>query len=140
MFESLGPLILVFIVGLSVWLKWQKFSGQGLYGPFRHERDRILELQQMKEKRQLLIDDAARLGSTVSTDLILKHVEDLKKRYVDYGEQEAARKVEKTIREFREQNGPEIPVHKAYALMKELEDNEPFLMKRWSIRIGHWMG
>lgn len=118
---SITALIIVLVVGLIVWLAARHSRGTARQADV--ERDQILkELQQIEEKRQLLVDDAARLGSTVSTDRILKHVEYLKETYVNSGQEEEASKVERVIREFREKNGPEIPVDKAYALMKELED------------------
>lgn len=86
------------------------------------ERGRLLqELQEIERKRQGLIDNAAQRGVTISTDRALKTVEELKEAYRSSGREEAAREVERVIREFREQNGPEIPIAKAYALMQEIE-------------------
>ncbi len=118
---SMLALIVVLVVGLIAWLAARHLRAAARQAGV--ERARILkQLQEIEEKRQLLVDGAARRGSTISTDRILKHVEDLKETYVNSGKEEEARKVERVIREFREQNGPEIPVDKAYALMKELED------------------
>jgi hypothetical protein len=72
--------------------------------------------------QELLISTVARRGFAVSTDHILKHVEDLKETYASSGLEVEARKVEQIVREFREQNGPEISVDKAYALVRELEE------------------
>ena len=117
---SITALIVALAVGLIVWLAARHLWGTGRQA--RGERYRILKrLQQIEEERQLAVDDAARRGSTVSTDQVVKHAEDLRERYANSGEEEEAREVERVIREFREKNGPEIPIDKAYALMKELE-------------------
>jgi hypothetical protein len=110
----------ILVVGLIVWL-----AGRHQRGGVRKEvseRDRILqELQEIEKERQRAVDNAAQGRATISTDRALKQVEILKQAYVDSGQEEAAREIEQVIREFREQNGPEIPVDQAYALMKEIE-------------------
>jgi Holliday junction resolvase RusA-like endonuclease len=111
-------IIAILIVVLIVWQTARHSQGTSRQA----DLDRIQkELQDIEEKRQQAINDSAQRGTTISTDQVLKHVEDLKETYVTAGNEEATRDVERVIRDFREQNGPEIPVDKAYALMKELE-------------------
>jgi uncharacterized coiled-coil DUF342 family protein len=113
--------VVILIVGLIAWLVSR--HSQNKVRQAVSERDRILqELQELAKKRQGAIDEAAQRGVTISTDQALKQVGTLKEAYVASGHEEAAREVERIIREFREQNGPEIPIAKAYALMKEIED------------------
>ncbi len=110
----------ILVVGVVVWLVHQLRRGKIEKAP--RVRDRLLqELQEIERKRQGLIDDAAQRGVTISTDRALKPVEELKEAYRSSGREEAAREVERLIREFREQNGPEIPIAKAYALMEKIE-------------------
>jgi hypothetical protein len=110
----------ILVVGVVVWLVHQLRRGKIERAP--RERGRLLqELQEIERKRQGLIDDTAQRGVTISTDRALKPVEELKEAYRSSGREEAAREVERLIREFREQNGPEIPIAKAYALMQEIE-------------------
>jgi len=87
------------------------------------ERDRIVrELDALEKKRQGIIDDAGQRRVMISTDNVLKDVEKLRDAYISAGREDAAREVERVIRDFREAHGPEIPVTKAYALMKEIEN------------------
>ena len=117
---SIMLVVSILVIGLIVWLAARRSRGTAQQADL--ERDRILkELHEIEEKRQRLIDDSARHGTTVSTDQVLKYVEDLKDTYLKSGQKEVAREIERIISEFREQNGPEIPVNKAYALVKELE-------------------
>ena len=110
----------ILVVGLVVWLTDRHMRSQARNAIL--ERDRILqELQEIEKKRQGVIDDAAQRGVVIATDHALKHVEDLRQKYVDSGQEEAAREVERISREFRERNGPEISLDKAYALVKEIE-------------------
>ena len=119
--NSIVAFVVILLVGLIIWLASRHSRSKAQQTVL--ERNRILkELDELKKKRQGAIDDAARRGVTISTDRVLKHVENLKEAYVSSGDEEAAREVERIIRDFREQNGPEIPVEKAYALMKEIED------------------
>jgi len=103
------------VVGLIVWL-----VGRYLRGPARLA---VLKrkLNAIEKERQQIINDSARSGTTVSTDAVLRYTEELKAAYVQSGQEEEAREVERVIREFREQHGAEIPIDEAYALMKELE-------------------
>ena len=111
-------LVGVLVFGLVVWLLWQRQRGRNALV----QRDGILkELQEIESKRQSLIDEAGQRGVTISTDKALKHVEELRDSYVSSGNDAAAREVDQIIIKFREENGPEIPVEKAYALIKELE-------------------
>ncbi len=111
-------LIGVLAVGLVAWLLW------------RHQRARnaltqrggiLKELREIERKRQGLIDEAGQRGVTISTDKALRHVEELRDSYASSGNDAAARDVDRIIRKFREENGPEIPIETAYALMKDLE-------------------
>lgn len=112
--------IAILVIGLVVWL-----TARHLRGTPQQERSRILKrLQEIEEERQKLIDDSADQGNTISTERVLKHVEALKAKYLESGQEEAARSVERVISEFREQNGPEIPIDKAYALMQALEGKD----------------
>ena len=120
---ALGTVIVAGLIGLKIWMKtnlsnsfWESF-----WEPPR-EHPPIPKLGQLEEMQELLISTVARRGSTISTNQILTYVEDLKETYVNSRKQEEARKIEQIIREFREHNGPEIPIHKVYALMKEVED------------------
>lgn len=106
------------IVGLVLWLGWRHQRGRQA----AMQRDGILrELREIESKRQALIDDAGQRGVTISTDRALRHVEELRDSYASSGNAAAAREVDCIIKKFREENGPEIPVAKAHALMKELE-------------------
>lgn len=110
----------ILVVGLIVWLSVRHRRSRVRTAVV--ERDQILqELQKIEKRRQSAIDDASQRGVTISTDSALKHVENLKQAYVDSGQEEAAREVERVIKEFRKKNGSEIPIEKAYALMKEVE-------------------
>ena len=94
----------------------------GLFGGLVAEVRERRRRRELRAQCQQLIDDSARIASTVSTELMLKLVEDLNATYVYSGQREEALRFEKAIREFREQNGPRLPVDKANALMKELEE------------------
>lgn len=119
--NSILAVVVILIVGLIVWLVSRHSQNKALQAV--SERDRILqELQKLEKKRQGLIDEAAQRGATISTDHALKQVETLREAYIASGHVEEAREVERVIKEFREQNGPEIAVDKAYAFMKEIED------------------
>ena len=119
--NSIVAVVVILVVGLIIWLASRHSRSKAQQTVL--ERDRILkEIDKLEKKRQGLIDDAARRGVMISTDRVLKHVENLKEAHVRSGHEEAARVVERIIRDFREQSGPEIPVEKAYALMKEIED------------------
>ena len=108
----------VLVVGLVVWLLWRHQRAQNALS----QRDGILkELRKLESKRQSLIDEAGQRGVTISTDKALRHVEELRDSYVGSGNDVAAREVDQIIRKFREENGPEIPIEKAYALLKDLE-------------------
>ncbi len=87
------------------------------------KRERQRELERIEYERRALINSAAWQGVTVSTDKVLKHVVALREKYRTSGQEEAAREIERIIDEFREQNGLEISVDKAYAFMKEIERN-----------------
>jgi uncharacterized coiled-coil DUF342 family protein len=113
--------VVILIVGLIAWLVSQHSPSKVRQAV--SERDRILqELHELEKKRQEAINEAAQRGVTISTDEALKQVEELKEAYTASGHDEAAQEVERVIREFREQNGSEISIAKAYALMKEIED------------------
>lgn len=119
--NSIIAVVVILIVGLIVWLAGRHSRSQA--HQVVSERDRILqELHELEKKRQGAIDDAAQRGVTISTDSVLKQAETLKEEYVGSWHEEEAREVERLIREFREQNGPEISIDKAYALMKAIED------------------
>lgn len=115
---TLVGVIGLIVVALLVWLLHRRNRESQAIS----KRDSILqELRDIEGKRQGLIDEAADRGVTISTDRALAHVERLRDAYVSGGQQDAAREVERVIREFRDQNGPEIPIEKAYALMREIE-------------------
>ena len=108
------------IVVLIVWQAARHSQGTSKQAGLELDRLRK-ELQEVREEQQRVINDSAQRGTKISTDQVLKHVEDLKETYVRAGNEEAAQEVDRVIREFREQHGPDIPIDKAYALMKELE-------------------
>lgn len=111
-------LIGVLVVGLAVWLLWRHQRARNA----RAQRDGILKkLREIESKRQSLIDEAGQRGVTISTDKALKHVEEVRDSYLNVGNDAAAREVDRIIIEFRKENGPEIPIEKAYALMKDFE-------------------
>lgn len=119
--NSIMAIAAIFILGLIFWLVSHNSHRKAVQAV--SERNRILqELQEIEKKRHGLIDDAAKHGVTISTDHTLKQIETLKEAYIASGHEEEAREVERVIKEFREQNSPEIPVDKAYALMKEIEN------------------
>jgi len=106
------------VVGLIVWLLWRHQRARSAFT----EREEILkELAEIERKRQALIDEAGHRGLTISTDKALKRVEELRDSYVISGNDTAAREVDQMIRKLREENGPEIPIEKAYALMRDLD-------------------
>lgn len=111
-------LVGVVVVGAVVWLLWQRQRARNALA----KRDGMLkDLREIESKRQSLIDEAGQRGVTISTDKALKHVEELRDSYVSSGNDAAAREVDQIITKFREENGSEIPIEAAYALMKELE-------------------
>lgn len=119
--NSIIAIAVIFILGLIFWLVSYNSHRKAVQAA--SERDRILqELQEIEKKKQGLINGAAQHGVTISTDHALKQIETLKEAYIASGHEEEAREVERIIKEFREQNGSEIPVDKAYTLMKEIEN------------------
>lgn len=112
--------VAILIVVLIVWQAARHSQGTSKQAGLELDRLRK-ELQEVREEQKRLINDSAQRGTKISTDQVLKHVEDLKETYVRAGNEEAAQEVDCVIREFREQHGPEIPIDKAYALMKALE-------------------
>ena len=116
--NTILALVGAIVVGLVVWLLWHRQRVRNALA----QRDGILkELQEIESKRQSLINEASQRGVTISIDKALKHVEELRDSYLSSGNDAAAREVDRIIIKFREENGPEIPMEKAYALMKELE-------------------
>jgi len=111
-------LIAVLAVGLVAWLVWQH---QRTQNALAQREEMLKELREIERKRQTLIDEVGQRGVTISTDKALKHVEDLRDSYASSGNDAAAREVDRIIQKFREEHGPEIPIEKAYALMKDLE-------------------
>ena len=81
----------------------------------------VRRLQEIERERKSAIDSAAERGVTISREAALKHVEALKQSYLNSGNVESARDVERVIADFRERHGPEIPVEVAHALVKEIE-------------------
>jgi predicted ATP-grasp superfamily ATP-dependent carboligase len=119
--NSIMAIALIPILGLIFWLVSRNSHRKAIQ--VVSERDSILqELQEIEKKRQGLIDDAGQQGVTISTDKALKQTEALKEAYIASGHEEEAQEVERVIKEFREQNGAEIPIDKAYALIKEIEN------------------
>jgi uncharacterized coiled-coil DUF342 family protein len=116
--NTILALVRAIVVGLVVWLLWHRQRARNAVA----QRDGILnELREIESKRQSLINEAGQGGVTISTDKALKHVEELRDSYLSSGNDAAARDVDRVIIKFREENGPAIPIERAYALMKELE-------------------
>ena len=108
----------ILVAGVVVWLLWRHQRARSALS----QRDGTLkELRELESKRQPLIDEAGQRGVTISTDKALRHLEDLRNSYAGSGNDVAAREVDQIIRKFREESGPEIPIEKAYALMKDIE-------------------
>ena len=67
--------IAIVIVGLIVWQAAQHSQGTSKHA--RLELDRLRkQIQEVGEKQQRLINDSAQRGTKISTDVVLKHVED----------------------------------------------------------------
>jgi hypothetical protein len=80
-----------------------------------------LELEQIERKRQTIIDNGAAEGKSISTEVALKQVLELKMTYDGPNREEYVRELDRFIDDFRGKYGHEIPVDRAYTILKELE-------------------
>jgi len=118
--ELLTEVTVIGVVGLAYWLV--RLRSRARLQSAIAERDHILQqLADIETKRQRAIDHADERGTVLSVDAVLSGVESLRQKYLQAGRDEDAREVERVIQEFRAENGSEIPIAKAYALMRALE-------------------
>lgn len=80
-----------------------------------------LAIREIEQKRQAIIDAGTTDGKTISTEVALKYVLDLKGTYDGPNREEFVREVDLFIDDFRNKHGTQIPVDQAYAMLKELE-------------------
>lgn len=80
-----------------------------------------LELEQIERKRQTIIDKGAAEGKSISTEVALKQMLELKTTYGEPNREEYVRELDQFIDDFRGKHGHEISVDRAYAMLKDLE-------------------
>jgi len=83
------------------------------------------ERESIERGRQEIITEGAKRGETISTEQVLKRVEDLKSTYDGPNREQFVQDIDRITREFREIHGPQIPIDEAYGLLKELEQKGP---------------
>jgi hypothetical protein len=81
----------------------------------------LLALEDIERSRQSIIDKGAADGKTISTEAVLKGVQELKTTYEGTNREEYVSEIDRIVDEFRKEHGPQIEVDRAYAMLKELE-------------------
>lgn len=79
------------------------------------------EVNAIETGKQKIIDQGARDGKTLSTENVLKRVEEIGSAYAGPDREEYVRELDRLMAEFLEKYGPEIPVDEAYRIVKEFE-------------------
>jgi hypothetical protein len=84
--------------------------------------DRLRKAKEANEKRrQEIINEEATGGVKISPETALKYVLALKSTYNGPDQEEYIREIDQFANDFRQKHGPQIPIDKAYAILKELE-------------------
>src|SRR5260370_33892276 len=78
------------------------------------------ELNAIENRKQEIIDQGAKDGKTLSTEKVLKRVEELRSTYTGPDREQFVESVDRLVVEFRGKYGAEIPVDEAYRLLKGL--------------------
>lgn len=116
-------LAIAFGIALAVVL-WKQSRRPPEFSPEQNLLIRDLlnkEVERVAQERQTLIDKAAAEGKTVSTEAVLKPLEQLRFQYQAANRPEDVAVVDRMIGDFRAKYGTAIPVDEADKLLREIE-------------------
>jgi hypothetical protein len=122
--QSQGLLMLIGAVAIGFLIAYAKTNKN----PFTPEQAKLIqeliykELVRNRASVKQIIDDGAKRGDTISTDEILKSIDDLKASYHGPNSEQYFAELDRFSNEFRQKYGTNIPVDMAYKILKEYED------------------
>jgi len=80
------------------------------------------ERERIKLRKQEIIDEATKKGQVISTDVVLKSIDELKSTYNGDNPEEYFAIIDEMKKDFRDKYGETIPADVAYRIAQGLED------------------